>query len=75
MIEKQTGKQINRLRTKNGMELCGKDFNEFYKNEGIVRHRTVRHTPQQNGVAEQMNRIVLEKAQFMFSNTGWSKEF
>ena len=47
----------------------------FTRMKCIVRHHTVRHTPQQNGVAEQMNRIVLEKAQFMFSNTGWSKEF
>ena len=75
MIEKQIGKQINRLRIDNGMELCGKYFNEFYKNEGIVRQRTVRHTPQKNGVVEQMNRTVLEKARFMLSNAGWSKEF
>ncbi|TXG57892.1 hypothetical protein EZV62_015721 [Acer yangbiense] len=27
------------------------------------RYRTVRHTPQQNGVAERMNRIVLEKVE------------
>ena len=52
MIEKQTGKQIKGLRINNGMKFCGKKFNEFCKNEGIVRHHTVRHSPQQNGVAE-----------------------
>ena len=36
MIEKQTGKQIKRLRTDNGLEFCGGAFNEFCKNEGIV---------------------------------------
>ncbi|KAL6345221.1 hypothetical protein AAG906_015704 [Vitis piasezkii] len=75
MIEKQTGKQIKRLRTNNGMEFCGKEFNEFCNNEGIVRHCTVRHTPQQNGVAERMNRTLLEKTRCMLFKAGLSKEF
>ena len=62
MIKKRTRKQIKRLRSENDMEFRGKEFNEFYKNEGIVRYRIVRHTPQQNGVAERMNRTILEKA-------------
>ncbi|KAL6322790.1 hypothetical protein AAG906_019059 [Vitis piasezkii] len=75
MIEKQTGKQIKYLKTNNGMEFCGKEFNEFSKNEGIVRHHTILNTPQQNGVAKRMNRILLEKARCMLSNAGLSKEF
>ncbi|KAF3680130.1 hypothetical protein FXO38_02446 [Capsicum annuum] len=43
--------------------------------EGIVRHLTVRHTPQQNGVAEQMNRTIMEKVRCMLSNAGLSKSF
>ncbi|KAG8500272.1 hypothetical protein CXB51_004359 [Gossypium anomalum] len=31
------------------------------KSEGIIRHLTVRHTPQQNGVAERMNKTIIEK--------------
>ncbi|KAG8498693.1 hypothetical protein CXB51_005074 [Gossypium anomalum] len=49
MIEKQTGKQIKYLRTDNGLEFCSDEFNRLCKSEGIVRHLTVRHTPQQNG--------------------------
>ncbi|MCQ7691360.1 DDE-type integrase/transposase/recombinase, partial [Salmonella enterica] len=75
LIEKQTGKQIKRLRTDNGMEFCEGDFDEFCKNEGIVRHRTVRMTPQQNGVAERMNRTLLERARCMISNAGLTKDF
>ena len=75
LIEKQTGKQIKRLRTDNGMEFCEGDFEEFCKNEGIVRHRTVRMTPQQNGVAERMNRTLLERARCMISNAGLTKDF
>ena len=75
MIEKQTCKQIKRLQTDNGMEFCEGDFNEFCKNEGIVRHRTVRMTPQQNGVAEHMNRALLERARCIISNAGLTKDF
>lgn len=38
-----------------GWELSNEEFNEFGKNEGIVPHRTVVGTPQQNGVAERMS--------------------
>ncbi|KAL5768311.1 hypothetical protein ACOSQ2_015094 [Xanthoceras sorbifolium] len=75
LIEKQTGKQIKRLRTDNGLEFCSGDFNRFCEDEGIVRHRTVVKTPQQNGVAERMNRTLLERARCMLSNAGLSKDF
>ena len=55
LVENQTGKKIKRLRTDNGMEFCSSEFDEFCRDEGIARHQTVRHTPQQNGVAERMN--------------------
>ncbi|KAG8484978.1 hypothetical protein CXB51_021839 [Gossypium anomalum] len=55
------GKQIKYLHTDNGLEFCSDGFNKLCKSEWIVRHLTVRHTPQQNGVAEQMNRMIIEK--------------
>ena len=55
LIENQTWKKLKRLRTDNGLEFCSSEFDEFCKSEGIVRHHTVRYTPQQNGVAERMN--------------------
>ena len=57
------------------MEFCEGDFEEFYKNEGIVRHCTVRMTPQQNGVAERMNRTLFERTRCMISNVGLTKGF
>lgn len=63
------------MRTDNGLEFCNDEFNKFCKAEGIVRHRTVVGTPQQNGVAERMNRTLLEKARCMLSHAGLGKEF
>lgn len=48
MIEKQTGKKIKRLRANNWLEFCLGEFDEFCRNEGIVKHHIVRNTPQQN---------------------------
>ncbi|GKU92526.1 hypothetical protein SLEP1_g6239 [Rubroshorea leprosula] len=75
LIEKQTGKQIKRLRTDNGLEYCSGEFDTFCKNNGIVRHRTVRMTSQQNVIAERMNRTLLERARCMLSSARLSKDF
>ena len=63
------------LRIDNGLEFCSDEFNTLCKKEGIVRHRIVRHTPQQNGVANHMNRTLMEKVGCMLSNAQSSKSF
>ena len=45
------------------------------QDEGIVRHFTVKGTPQQNGVAERMNCTLLEKVRCMLSQANLGKEF
>ncbi|PHT39113.1 hypothetical protein CQW23_22686 [Capsicum baccatum] len=45
------------------------------RGEGIVKHLTVRHTPQQNSMDEQMNRTIMEKVHCMLSNAGLPKSF
>ncbi|KAG8473990.1 hypothetical protein CXB51_034146 [Gossypium anomalum] len=75
MIEKQMGKQIKYLRTDNGLEFCSDELNRLCKSEGIVRHLTVRHTPQQNGVVERMNRTIMENFRCMLSNANLLKSF
>ncbi|KAE8685445.1 hypothetical protein F3Y22_tig00111098pilonHSYRG00167 [Hibiscus syriacus] len=55
-VENQTGRKIKCLRSDNGTEYTDSQFLQFCKEHGIQRHFTVRKTPQQNGVAERMNR-------------------
>ncbi|KAF3680613.1 hypothetical protein FXO37_03233 [Capsicum annuum] len=59
----------------NDFEFCFNEFNALCKSEGIVRHLTVCHTPQQNGVAERMNRTIMEEVHCMLSNAGLPKYF
>ena len=75
MVEKQTRRKIKVLRSDNGTEYRNDQFSYFCKKEGISRHFTVRDTPQQNGVAERMNRNLLEKVRCMLSNAGLGKQF
>ena len=63
------------LRTNNGGELYGNEFEEFCKKCGIARKNTTPYTPQQNGVAERMNRMLMEKERSMLSSARIGQEF
>ena len=62
------------LRTDNGGEFCGNEFEEFCKKCGIARKKTTPYTPKHNGVAKRMNRTLMEKARSMLSNVGIGQE-
>ena len=65
MIEKKTGKSIKTLRTNNSHEFVDKTFLQYCTKEGIVRHITCVGRPQQNSVAERMNKALLKRARHM----------
>ncbi|CAH0515279.1 unnamed protein product [Peronospora belbahrii] len=46
----------------NGTEFVNKTVDEMFHRNGILHQRTVSYSPQQNGVAERMNRTIVEKA-------------
>eukprot|EP01018_Ginkgo_biloba_P000012 Gb_36863 [translate_table: standard] len=66
-LERQTGLKLKVLRSYNGGEYTSKEFNQYYKDRGIQRKLTTAYTPQQNGVAERMNRTLVEKAKTMMT--------
>ena len=61
-VEKQTDKSVKIVRTDNGTEYLNADFEKFSMSRGIRHQKTAPYTPQQNGVAERMNRTLIEKA-------------
>ncbi|KAH9671238.1 Integrase catalytic domain-containing protein [Citrus sinensis] len=65
LVENQTGRKMKKLRTDNGLEFCNQRFDSYCAHEGIARHKTVRMTPQQNGLAERMNRTLMDKVRCM----------
>ncbi|MDM1070863.1 DDE-type integrase/transposase/recombinase, partial [Myroides sp. 1372] len=65
LAEKQTGLQVKCLRSDGGGEYTSYEFKEYCRDHVIKRQYTTPHTPQQNGVAERMNRTLVEKARSM----------
>jgi transposase InsO family protein len=61
----QTGCRVKTLRTDKGGEYTSKEFEEFCKQRGILHQTSVPYTPEQNGVAERMNRTLVESARSM----------
>ena len=74
-VETQTGKKIKFLRSDNGGEYTSGEFWLYCQQEGITCHLTNPYTPQQNGVAERLNRTLLEQTRSMLSNSGLPNEF
>ncbi|KAG4061423.1 hypothetical protein PC123_g3730 [Phytophthora cactorum] len=59
------GGRMKCLRSDNGMEFVNNKVADIWQRNGIVHQRTVPYSPQQNGVAERMNRTIMEKARSM----------
>ena len=59
------GTKISRFRCDNGREYMSTEMKQFFENKGIQFEFTIRYTPQQNGVAERMNRNILDKVRCM----------
>ena len=75
LVETQTNTKLKVLRTDNGLEFVNDEFNKLCLEYGIERHRTVIKTPQQNGIAERMNRTLLNKVRCLLLESGLAKKF
>ncbi|CAA0818852.1 Uncharacterized mitochondrial protein AtMg00300 [Striga hermonthica] len=65
LVEKETGLEVKCLRSDNGGEYNSEAIKEYYADHGIRMQKTVPMTPQQNGIAERMNRTLNERARCM----------
>ncbi|GKA86991.1 retrovirus-related pol polyprotein from transposon TNT 1-94 [Tanacetum coccineum] len=75
LVENQTGRTVKKLWTDNGLEFCNREFEQLYIESGIARHLTVFGTPQQNVVAECMNRTLMDKVRCLLIQSGLPKTF
>jgi len=63
----QTGKRIKCFRCDNGREYVNAKVKEYLANNGIRLELTAAYSPQQNGVAERLNRTLIEHARAMLA--------
>nr|GEU57373.1 putative ribonuclease H-like domain-containing protein [Tanacetum cinerariifolium] len=67
-IENQLSLKVKIIRSDNGTEFKNQDLNQFCGMKGIKREFSVPRTPQQNGIAEGKNRILIEAARTMLAD-------
>ena len=75
MVERETRKPLKCLRIDNGGEYISQEFRDCFFKHGIRREKTVLGTPQHNGVAERMNRTIVEKVRCMLTAAKFLKSF
>lgn len=69
-IQNQFGENLKEVHSDGGKEYVNKSVEQFLNSKGIKHTVNVAYTPQQNGVAERDNRIIVEAARSMiYSNS------
>lgn len=75
MVETQTERKIKVFRSDNGTEYESNEMKAIYSKAGIIHQNTCTYTPEQNGVAERMNRTLVERAKCMLFDADLGQEF
>jgi len=75
LMSNTTGKRVKVLRSDNGGEYCSDAFSEYLKQQGISHQTTVPNSPAQNGLAEHMNRTLVESARSMMHHANVPTQF
>jgi transposase InsO family protein len=69
----QRAVHIQRLRSDRGGEFTGNEFTSFLQEQGTERRLTTHDTPQHNGVAESLNRRLVERVRAVLHHSGLPK--
>ena len=66
----ETGKRVNFFQSNGGGEYNSKEFAAYFESKGIHHEKTNAYTPQENGMAECMNRTIEEMALYFLKDAG-----
>lgn len=73
MVKNQTGCQIQKLRSDNGLEFVNKNLKSLLDSNGIIHETTCPYTPEQNGRAERDMRTLVETIRTMLHSKNLNK--
>ncbi|KAJ3531725.1 hypothetical protein NM688_g7534 [Phlebia brevispora] len=73
--EVETNKKVNFFRSDGGGEYGSQHMADYLKSKGIHHEKTTAYTPQQNGVAERMNRTLVEMARCLLHDAGLPNKY
>uniref|UniRef100_A0AAV1TIP8 Polyprotein n=1 Tax=Peronospora matthiolae TaxID=2874970 RepID=A0AAV1TIP8_9STRA len=74
-VKTASGTKIKVLRSDNGGEYRNETMNSFCKAKFIKQEFTVPYNPEQNGMAERMNRTLVEMTRCMLKESGLDKSY
>jgi len=74
-IEREKDRKVKRFRTDNGLEFCNKELSEYFRSAGIKHEKSNVETPQMNGVAERINRTLLDLTRSMLKSAHLPPKF
>jgi len=66
---------VKLLRIKSNLEFYSKEFSNFCRDKNSVRHLLICHTPKHIGVAERMNKTLLEMTMSVLSHSGLERQY
>ena len=75
MAETHTGRKVRIVRSDRGGEYLSNEYDDHLDKHGTQRQLTVTETPQQNGVAERMNRTLMDLVRSMLHAKKVPKQF
>jgi len=73
-MECQTGQKVRQVRTDNGTEYVNSTLSAYFSSKGIIQQHTMPFSPEQNGMAERVNRTLMERARAMLMESGLQQE-
>ena len=74
-VENQFDRRLKVFRSDNGGEYTSNKFEQFLKSEGVKHETSIPKTPEQNGVAERLNRSLVEAVRTMLHEANLPKKF
>ena len=72
---RSTGRQVKTFRSNNGGEYISREFTSYLAKEGIRHELTTPYTPQQYGIAERLNRMLIEGVHTMLTDLKLPRRF
>ncbi|CDR39882.1 hypothetical protein NBRC10512_000405 [Rhodotorula toruloides] len=73
VVENESGRRIQRFRSDNGGEYMSRAFDDLLAEHGITRELPPPYSPQSNGVAERVNRSIVEGIVSLLAQAGAPK--
>jgi hypothetical protein len=70
IAESEMGCHLRAFRTDRGGEFTSIEFAEYYVEQGVRRQLTAPYSPQQNGIVERQNQMVVGRARCLFKSKG-----